>query len=132
MTPTLQDSGIVKTDGVGRVRTPPERRDQLLDEFDRSGLSGPKFAALVGIKYPTFAGWILKRRRSRSISDAAPPAQPGPLHWLEAMVDDSRSALAANPHALMVELPGGARLLLAHPDQAELVARMLRALAKPC
>lgn len=39
----------------GRVRTPPARKEALLDEFERSGLSGARFAALAGIKCPTFA-----------------------------------------------------------------------------
>ena len=49
MTPT--DEAILKTDVLGRVRTPRERREHLLDEFERSGLSGQKFAVLAGIKY---------------------------------------------------------------------------------
>lgn len=40
---------LLKTDVRGRVRTPVERREALLDEFERSGLGGPKFAALVGV-----------------------------------------------------------------------------------
>ena len=49
------DPNILKSDDVGRVQTPPERREQLLDEFERSGLSGAKFAPLVGVRYTTFA-----------------------------------------------------------------------------
>ena len=45
------DSLILKTDSRGRLRTPAQRREQLLDEFERSGLNGAKFAALSGIKY---------------------------------------------------------------------------------
>ena len=46
---------LLKQDVRGRVRTPRKRREALLDEFERSGLSGPKFAALVGVKYQTLA-----------------------------------------------------------------------------
>ena len=48
---------VLKTDGLGRVKTPVARRESLLDEFERTGLSGAKFAALAGIKYQTFAAW---------------------------------------------------------------------------
>ena len=65
MNTTPTDEAILKTDVLGRVRTPRERREHLLDEFERSGLSGKKFAALAGIKYPTFATWAQKRRRQR-------------------------------------------------------------------
>ena len=52
-TPTVE--GVIKTDVLGRIKTSPERRKTLLEEFERSGLSGKKFAALTGIKYQTFA-----------------------------------------------------------------------------
>ncbi|MES1180505.1 MAG: hypothetical protein ABUL66_01440 [Verrucomicrobiota bacterium] len=45
------------------MKTPQARREQLLDEFERSGVPGLKFAELAGIKYPTFAPWVQKRRR---------------------------------------------------------------------
>jgi hypothetical protein len=57
-TPT--DETILKTDVLGRVKTPVVRREQLLDEFERSSLTGQKFAAVVGIKYQAFATWVLR------------------------------------------------------------------------
>lgn len=39
---------VLKTDEKGRIRTPAKRREKLLDEFEQSGLSGRKFAELVG------------------------------------------------------------------------------------
>ena len=47
--------GIIKLDTRGRMRTTRERREALLAEFDRSGMSGQKFSAWAGIKYPTWA-----------------------------------------------------------------------------
>jgi hypothetical protein len=63
MDTTQRSEAIIKTDVLGRVKTPAARREQLLDEFERSGLSGCKFAELAGIKYSTFATWGQKRRR---------------------------------------------------------------------
>jgi transposase len=60
---------MLKTDEAGRVQTPVERRERLLDEFDRSGLSGAKFAALAGIKYSTFATWAARRRMKGWVLD---------------------------------------------------------------
>ena len=45
----------IKADQARPQQTPADRREQLLEEFERSGLSGSKFAQLVGIKYQTFA-----------------------------------------------------------------------------
>ena len=56
---------ILKTDERGRVQTPVARRESLLDESKRSGLSAAKFAALAGVKYQTFAAWALRWRRQR-------------------------------------------------------------------
>src|SRR5262249_14332648 len=47
----------------GRKKTLAARREQLVDEFERSGLSGCKSAELAGLKYQTFATWVQKRRR---------------------------------------------------------------------
>jgi len=35
-----------------------EQRERILDEYERSGLSGAKFAAVYGVKYQTFATWL--------------------------------------------------------------------------
>ena len=39
MNTTPADEAMLKTDVLGRVKTPQERREQLLDEFERSGLT---------------------------------------------------------------------------------------------
>ena len=46
---------ILSQDTRGRVLVTPERRESLLAEYDRSGMSGVKFAQYVGIKYSTLA-----------------------------------------------------------------------------
>jgi hypothetical protein len=44
MNTTPTDEAVLKQDVLGRVKTPKARREQLLDEFERSGLPGLKFA----------------------------------------------------------------------------------------
>ena len=44
---------IFKRDTMRRVRLPRARREELLDEYERSGISGVPFAAYVVIKYST-------------------------------------------------------------------------------
>jgi hypothetical protein len=48
-------ASLLKTDVLGREKTPAARREQLLDEFEKSGASGQQFAELVGVKHQTFA-----------------------------------------------------------------------------
>ena len=50
-------SALLKTDVLGRVKHSPKQRERILDEFERSGVSGPKFAAPAPVKYQTFATW---------------------------------------------------------------------------
>jgi hypothetical protein len=47
------DGDLIKTDGKGRVRMRAEQREKLLEELERSGISGPQFATVVGVKYQT-------------------------------------------------------------------------------
>ncbi len=58
-------------DALGRDGTPREKREQILDEYERSGMS---VAAFVGVKYPTLAWWVQQRRKglvSASVDAAA-------------------------------------------------------------
>ena len=51
---------ILKSDAGGRTLVPLDRQVELVREFERSGLSGPRFAAMAGVKYQTFATWRRK------------------------------------------------------------------------
>jgi transposase len=118
---------------LARVRTPPERRQQLLDEFERSGLSGVKFAALVGLKYSTLAGWAAKRRRQGPAGPrATPPTKsPAQVRWLEAVLDQAQAQGSKDSAKLIVRLSRGASLEIGDLNQIELAAALLRALEKP-
>jgi hypothetical protein len=131
MTNTTQaEEQVLKMDLLGRVKTPAARREQLLDEFERSGLTGQKFAEVVGIKYQTFATWAQKRRRQRGAYPAV--KRPKQLRWLEAVVGEAQSSGDKIPLPLVLELPGGAKVQIADAQQAALAAVLLRALEKPC
>ena len=112
---------LLKVDVAGRVWTPRERREALLDEFERGGTPAAEFARLVGIKYPTFASWVQQRRRARAAGGRAPAVAP--VRWMEALVG------AGAPPALCVQLPGGARMEIGDAAAVALAAQLLRALA---
>jgi hypothetical protein len=134
MNTTPSDETILKTDVLGRVKTPADRREQLLDEFERSGLSGQQFAELVGVKYQTFATWAQKRRRQHGAYKAvkAPAQTADQVRWLEAVVEQAQNSVGQNPLALLLELPGGARVEIRDAKQTEVAAALLRALEKSC
>ncbi len=43
---------------------PAQRQIELVQEFERSGLSAPKFAAMAGVENQTFMTWRCKHERS--------------------------------------------------------------------
>jgi hypothetical protein len=130
MANTIEATGsVLKTDGLGRIRTPPERKAKLLDEFERSGLSGFKFAALVGVKYQTFAGWVAQRKKEAATTKpAVKPVEQ--VRWLEAVVAEAQQPVPSSVPSLKLRFPGGAWLEINTAQQAELAVVLVRALEK--
>src|SRR6478752_2415456 len=125
---------ILKTDSRGRVRFPLQKREALLDEFEKSGLSGIKFAALSGIKYQTFANWVQRRRKGQTSvpSSSKRGHRPESVSWLEAVVQDACEHAQPKGKSLILHLPGGVRAELASTGEITLAAALVRALDKPC
>jgi transposase-like protein len=116
---------LVKFDRRGRLRYAPEQKAALVEAYAASGLSGPKFAALHGVNYQTFAAWLQKRKRS-----AAPSGLPAPRDW--ALVEVAVPALRGTAAGLTVLLPGGAELRVAGSGDVPLAAALIRELSRPC
>jgi hypothetical protein len=135
MTSTKLEPEILKTDALGRVRTPPERRAALLEEFEKSGMSGTKFAERIGVKYQTFASWRQERRRRLAAPMQGRAGENEPvtgttLRWVEAVLDGPTACRRQSATGLQVHLPGGAHVEIGDREQALLAAELLRALAK--
>ena len=111
----------------GRVRMPAAKRAEILAEFAASGMTGIAFAAHVGVKYPTFAGWLrLARLAGKPLPSARPKARAKPVRFLEAA-----PVPAPGTAGLEIMLPGGARLPIRDASQLPLAAQLLRSLS-PC
>jgi transposase-like protein len=67
------DTTIIRTGSDGRLRYTPAQRGELLEAFDRSGLSAMAFSRQHGVSYQTFIAWLRKRRQS---GEALPPGVP--------------------------------------------------------
>lgn len=141
---------VLKTDVLGRVKTSRAQRERLLDEFERSGLSGTKFAAVAGVNYQTFASWMQKRRQATgAYSKVAPlneptstnrpelhPTNPA-LQWMEAIVVEDKEQNEMNDSCSMkLYLPGGMRVEVSHTQQITLVVELIAQLklrsTQPC
>ena len=125
----VNDTNILKSDARGRLRYTAEQRQSMLAAFRQSGMSAPRFAAAHGVNYQTLVSWIKKDARGPSTGTQGLPAV---LTIVPAEIDapDPRAAGAA----LEVQLAGGARIFVTSPDQAVLVAALLRELhpARSC
>jgi hypothetical protein len=47
LVPAARQSAVIKTDALGRMRRTGEQRERILDEYERSGLSGARFLLTV-------------------------------------------------------------------------------------
>jgi DNA-binding transcriptional regulator YiaG len=113
---------LVATDSKGRLRISREQRKAVLARFERSGMSGAKFAAVAGIKYSTFAGWLQRYRRAK------PKAALRRLRLLEAVVDPGQSQERASEPVLRVHLSGQVWIEVSTLAQVPLVVELIRTL----
>jgi hypothetical protein len=138
MTSTMGQDQIVKVDRMGRIKTPRERREALLAEFDHSGMSGQQFAKWAGIKYGTFITWVQKRRRKDAPDQAdaklVPNGTKSEVEWVEAVMEKATAkASNGNPTAtvMIVHGPGEVRLELSEERHVLWAAKLLRHLDVP-
>jgi hypothetical protein len=117
--------GLVKCDRRGRLRYAPGQRQALLEAYTASGLSGPKFAALHGVKYQTLAFWLQKRKREGGFA-----ALPSPAGL--ALVEIEAPSRLPGDGGLLLDLPGGITLRVADQISVPLAAALIRALSAPC
>jgi|SRR6516225_280754 hypothetical protein len=122
---SLKESSILRTDRRQRVWVPRERREAILEEFDKSGASAMRFAAYAGLKYSTFANWVARRKQKAGTAGEMRSSEP---KWLEAIVDESDSKAAPKNSTLRVQFPGGAYVDIGTAEQVKLAAQLLASL----
>jgi transposase-like protein len=117
-----------RPDRLGRVRTPRSRRQELLAEYDRSGLSQAAFARRAGVRYPTFAHWVQERRRTDGAAEAEAPAVSPSTRFMELRLPGTPSMPPSSRSAaeLSVTLPDGVVLRGAEPSALAALVRALR------
>lgn len=116
----LASQEILKVDSRGHIQIPPERRQALLEEFDRSGMSGAAFCRHYGLKYNTFAHWIRARRKKQERKE-----EKGERRFL---MIEAKPEAPSNDECLRVDLPNGCHLSIHSMKEAELAAALIRSL----
>ena len=123
---TATNEAILKSDCRGRLRYSAEQRAALVEAYQASGLSGPRFAAIHGVKYQTLASWLQKRKKTGVSAGGTGLAHPAFLSLVPA-------ELTASPSAAPMEilLPGGTKLAINSTGQIPLAAALIRELENP-
>ena len=122
---------ILSQDARGRVLISQERREALLAEYDRSGMSGVRFAQYLGIKYTTLAHWVRRRRQQRQKPKLliTGGGQAGPARsngkWIEAVVDNNGSPTQVPSGALRIYFGAGAYCQIGTAAEVALAAELL-------
>lgn len=131
MTFTAEEPGeILSRDAQGRVLVSRERREALLEQYDRSGMSGVKFAEYIGIKYSTLAYWLQSRRRKgqreKSLVKAGTDTEPSKSNgaWIEAVVENGARP-RVQEGALRIYFAGGAYCQIGSAAEAAMAAELL-------
>ena len=120
---------ILKRDTRGRVRTPVERQRAVVAEFERSGLSAMKFAALAGVRYNTLWTWLQRHRKGgKSCGRKGRKRQ----RFVELALGAETVQGSGPDRGVCIHLPGGASLCLEHRDQVKLAAQLIKALGASC
>ena len=121
--------GLIRSDSKGRVLVPAAQRETLLDAFESSGQSGVAFCRQHGLKYPTFATWVQKRRGERSSQEPGAAEERHP-----AFVEVVSTAPVQASGALAITLADGTRIDITCRNQLPWVAELLRHLngSRPC
>ena len=124
---TAMNKAILKSDRRGRLRYSAEQKATLVEAYQTSGLSGPRFAEMHGVKYQTLAGWLQKRKKSGKSAGSAGPPHPAFLSFVPAGLH----AVPSSGAAVEILLPGGTKLAINTPGQIPLAAALIRELENP-
>jgi hypothetical protein len=121
---------ILSQDARGRVLVTQERRELLLAEYDRRGMSAVKFAQYIGVKYSTLAYWLQRRRQQRQKekslikAGAEPEAGRSNGEWIEAVVENP-SGPGVSVGSLRIYFAGGAYCQISSAGEMALAVELL-------
>ena len=114
-------TSIIKSDRIGRNNYSREYREEVLAAFDDSGMSGSAFARQCGIKYPTFASWVTKRRKAKS--------DPVSSSLTNSFILAELQEPSLSGSGLQIQLSAQSTVTMTSAEQAPLLAALIKALA---
>jgi hypothetical protein len=116
-------SSIIRTGNDGRLRYSREQGQDLLEAFDRSGLSAMSFSRQHCVSYQTFIAWVRKRR------ECGDALSPNATAFAEMMLQQP----SHNPSTgLRILLPRGTVIEIPNRSALPLAAELITTLRRPC
>lgn len=117
----MEEAG--RRDRIGRLSIPEQRREELLSQYNDSGMTQAAFARRAGVRYPTFAHWV-QQARKKGVRRADAGRAADAARFVEVSAGLQRRAPASTSE-LSVALPGG---LVARGADAGALSMLVRAL----
>jgi transposase-like protein len=125
---SLENKELVTVNARGRVQTPREVREKILEEYEGSGMSARQYARVTGIREKTFCNWVRKRRRGVAGEVSAVRKQGVTL--LEAVVEERGFEVSGSQQSVVLEFAGVARVEICLRGQLPLVAELVDLIAQ--
>lgn len=113
---------LVKSDRAGRTRYTKSYKAEVIQAYEQSGMSAAAFAEHCGVKYPTFASWIAKGKRSVSGNFCCEGDET--QQFIIAEFGSPRTETS-----LKLELPSGVIVHVSSASQLGLLADLLKTLS---
>ena len=118
-------TGVIRRDARGHVCYTKEYREDVLNAFEKSAMTGVQFAEHCGVKYQTLIGWVKRRRKARQQAAENKAEEPdGEPKFLLAEVRGEDPPTKG----LRVRLPGGAVASVSCGAEVPLLVELIRAL----
>ena len=118
----MKSGVIIRRDRLGRVTLSKENIENLLKLYDASHEPAQSFARRHGIKYPTFAHWIQKRRRKCNINKESPSNKTIPTTFAVSEVSFPVK------EEVVIEMEQGIRICFSSQNQMGLVLELIESL----
>ena len=121
----LPVEGLLKIDAYGRRMYKKEFRENLLDAFESSSMSGANFAKEHGVRPQTLATWIQRRRQKQGGSVPQQKDSTRSLTLVSVAVEEASIPTVS----LDLRLPGGVSVKLESEQQVPLLKSLLKELS---
>lgn len=128
---TSMNESIMKTAKRGRLRYTQEQKKTMVEAYQASGLSAPRFATLHGVNYQTLVSWI---KKGKELASAKHSPSPNPTFFPLVPAEGDKPFIIGTGRAMEVLLSSGTKIIITSSDQLDLAVILISKLenSRPC